>query len=92
MRERGQPLNAWIVGVDIGGTFTDVVAAEIGTGDVRHLKVSSSRDDPSSAVISGIEALRDDEESKLATCSSCCTEPHLPQTLSSNGSWPEQRW
>ena len=51
----------WLVGVDIGGTFTDVVAMHATTGDTRYLKVSSNRADPSSAVLRGIDALRDEE-------------------------------
>jgi N-methylhydantoinase A len=51
----------WHVGVDIGGTFTDVVAVNVATHDTRYLKVASSRTDPASAVIRGVEALRDEE-------------------------------
>ncbi len=54
-------MSNWRVGVDIGGTFTDVVATEVETGDTRHLKVASSRQDPASAVLAGIEALWNEE-------------------------------
>jgi N-methylhydantoinase A len=48
---------AWHVGVDIGGTFTDVVAVDAVNGRLHYLKVPSSRDDPASGVIEGLNAL-----------------------------------
>ncbi|MGI8712283.1 MAG: hydantoinase/oxoprolinase family protein [Solirubrobacteraceae bacterium] len=48
---------AWHVGIDIGGTFTDVVAVDAESGEVHHLKVPSSRSDPASGLLSGLEAL-----------------------------------
>ena len=44
------------VGVDIGGTFTDVVCAERGTG-LRAMKVPSTPDDPSRAVLDGLDRM-----------------------------------
>jgi N-methylhydantoinase A/oxoprolinase/acetone carboxylase beta subunit len=41
------------IGVDVGGTFTDIVLAD-DTGATRVLKVASTPDDPSAAAISGI--------------------------------------
>ncbi|MDQ6805914.1 MAG: hydantoinase/oxoprolinase family protein, partial [Actinomycetota bacterium] len=52
----------WHVGVDIGGTFTDVVAVEHASGAVNHLKVPSSRRDPAGAVLRGLRALRDEAD------------------------------
>ena len=49
----------WFVGADIGGTFTDIVAVSTG-GELRHLKVPSSREDPASGVIRGLETLEDE--------------------------------
>lgn len=52
----------WRVGIDIGGTFTDVVAHSPQSGETVHLKVPSSRENPASSMMSGLEALfkRDD--------------------------------
>jgi N-methylhydantoinase A len=50
----------WHVGLDIGGTFTDVVAVDAVGGDVRHLKVPSSRSDPASGMLGGLQALADE--------------------------------
>lgn len=54
-------MSSWVVGIDIGGTFTDVVAIERTTGETRDLKVASSRTDPASAVLEGIRALRTEQ-------------------------------
>jgi N-methylhydantoinase A len=49
--------SSWLVGVDIGGTFTDVVAARSDGAVVHHLKVPSMRGDPAGAVLAAMEAL-----------------------------------
>jgi N-methylhydantoinase A len=46
---------AWRVGVDSGGTFTDVCLFEETTGRVEVWKVSSTPDDPSRAIAQGVE-------------------------------------
>jgi N-methylhydantoinase A len=49
----------WRVGVDSGGTFTDICLVNEGSGDVRVWKVASTPDDPSRAIVSGVvEGLR----------------------------------
>ncbi|NNL31216.1 MAG: hydantoinase/oxoprolinase family protein, partial [Gemmatimonadetes bacterium] len=53
----------WVVAVDTGGTFTDVVA--VSGSDVRTLKVASTPDDPSRAVLDGVGRLIGDGESYL---------------------------
>ena len=47
----------WIVGVDTGGTFTDLIAVEQETRALRRAKVPSVPDDPSVAVIDALEKL-----------------------------------
>ena len=47
----------WMVGVDTGGTFTDLVAFETGSGELRTVKVPSVPSDPSSAVINALDEL-----------------------------------
>jgi N-methylhydantoinase A len=47
----------WMVGVDTGGTFTDLVAFEPMTGELRTIKVPSVPADPSSAVINALDEL-----------------------------------
>ena len=51
--------NNYRLGVDIGGTFTDVLLFEENTGALTALKVPSNRQDPEEAIIIGLEALRD---------------------------------
>ncbi|MCY4320231.1 MAG: hydantoinase/oxoprolinase family protein [Alphaproteobacteria bacterium] len=45
---------AWIVGVDVGGTFTDFAAINDRTGDMHVFKRPSTPDDPSRAILEGI--------------------------------------
>jgi N-methylhydantoinase A len=46
---------SWRVAVDIGGTFTDVVALEEGSGTLHLAKVRSTSNDPSEGFITGVE-------------------------------------
>ena len=46
----------WSIGIDTGGTFTDVVGLESGTGRLHTVKVPSTPHDPSQAVLAGIDA------------------------------------
>ena len=45
----------WFVGVDSGGTFTDLVALDRADGAVRTLKVPSTPEQPASAVVEALE-------------------------------------
>ncbi len=47
----------WRVGIDIGGTFTDVVGTDVETGKLYVTKVPSIPADPSRAVTSGLQSL-----------------------------------
>jgi N-methylhydantoinase A len=47
----------WLVGVDTGGTFTDLIAFDQASGALRRAKVPSVPDDPSLAVIDALERL-----------------------------------
>lgn len=49
----------WIVGVDVGGTFTDFSAREVNTGAVHIHKRPSTPDDPSRAILVGMKELQD---------------------------------
>jgi len=42
-----------LVGVDVGGTFTDLVLVDEASGEVRVWKVASTPDDPSRAIVAG---------------------------------------
>ena len=48
---------SWIVGVDVGGTFTDFYAVGPGDGEVRVAKRPSTRDNPGRAVLQGLGEL-----------------------------------
>ena len=48
---------SWIVGVDVGGTFTDFFAVETQGGRIRVAKRPSTRDNPGRAVIEGLGEL-----------------------------------
>lgn len=47
----------WRLGVDIGGTFTDVVACDADSGEIRSAKVPSRYHDPIEALVSAINAV-----------------------------------
>ncbi len=44
----------YMIGVDVGGTFTDVTLVDSQTGEIRNHKVPSTPDDPSRAIMNGI--------------------------------------
>ena len=44
------------VGVDVGGTFTDLVYRDTATGTLSLRKVPSTPDDPGRAVLDGLDA------------------------------------
>src|SRR5262249_13759950 len=47
----------WIVGLDIGGTFTDCVMAHQQTGRVVRFKCLTTPDDPSRGALAGLQGL-----------------------------------
>jgi N-methylhydantoinase A len=51
---------AWSIGVDVGGTFTDVVGVEASTGEIRTGKVLTHRDAQEVGVIEAIDNLHID--------------------------------
>ncbi|MFZ4451683.1 hydantoinase/oxoprolinase family protein [Salibacterium aidingense] len=44
----------YMVGVDVGGTFTDVTLVDSKNGEIKNHKVSSTPNDPSQAIMNGI--------------------------------------
>src|SRR5476651_1294806 len=44
------------VGIDIGGTFTDLVALLPATGEVRSIKVPTQRNDPVASILAALAA------------------------------------
>jgi N-methylhydantoinase A len=50
-------MGSWMVGVDTGGTFTDLVAFNRDTCEIQLAKVPSYPPDPSQAVLAGIQEL-----------------------------------
>ncbi|CAN5122049.1 hydantoinase/oxoprolinase family protein [soil metagenome] len=50
------PDTGWQVGIDIGGTFTDLVALLPSTGEVRSVKVPTQRNDPVASIKAALAA------------------------------------
>ena len=48
---------SWVIGVDVGGTFTDFCALSVETGILRLWKRSSTPDDPGRAILEGLREL-----------------------------------
>src|SRR5262245_13473411 len=61
MKERSQPrapgIRSLRIGVDTGGTFTDVVAIDEATGEILTTKTPSTPHDPSVGVLDGIRKI-----------------------------------
>ena len=47
----------WLVGIDTGGTFTDLISFDQASGALRRAKVPSAPGDPSLAVIDALDKL-----------------------------------
>jgi N-methylhydantoinase A len=50
-------VNRWAIGIDIGGTFTDLVALDHQRGEVHSLKVLTTHGDPADGVVDGVTRL-----------------------------------
>ena len=48
---------SWIIGVDVGGTFTDFYAVESATGTSHVYKTSSTPSNPADAILNGLESM-----------------------------------
>ncbi len=48
---------AYMIGVDVGGTFTDLSLSNNKTGELAHYKHPSTPEDPSIAIVSGVEII-----------------------------------
>jgi N-methylhydantoinase A len=56
-KTREDHVGVWLVGVDTGGTFTDLIAVEQRSGELRRAKVPSVPGDPSVAVLDAMDRL-----------------------------------
>ena len=54
------------LGVDIGGTFTDLVAVDSASGRVTSAKVLTTPDDPAAAVLAGLDRVLQQENASFA--------------------------
>jgi len=50
-------VSKWAIGIDIGGTFTDIVAVNYEAGELQSLKVLTTHGDPASGVSDGVRQL-----------------------------------
>ena len=72
------------IGVDIGGTFTDLVWVDDATGAVRVGKLLTTPKEPAQAVEQGVVALLHDAGRAPASCAPSSTAPRSPPTRSSS--------
>lgn len=54
---KGGSRMGYMVGVDVGGTFTDLTLVDSKNGEIKNHKVSSTPDDPSRAIMQGIREI-----------------------------------
>jgi N-methylhydantoinase A len=59
MEVRRNFVKEWAIGIDIGGTFTDVVALDYSAGKLHSLKVLTTHGDPAQGVTDGMSQLID---------------------------------
>ena len=78
------------IGVDIGGTFTDLVLLDEGGGRLEVLKVPSTPADPAAAVLTGTRVSWAGPGWPPTASASSSTAPPWPSTPSSSG--PASRW
>ena len=69
-----------LIGVDVGGTFTDLVYADTEAGETAVHKVSTTPDDPSRGVVAGLMALCDKYGIPRETIDWCSTARPSPPT------------
>ena len=67
------------VGIDTGGTFTDLVAVELTRGRHKYHKVPTPTADPAKGVLDGIAELARPQVSIATRSSSWCWAPHWHQ-------------
>ena len=60
-----------VIGVDVGGTFTDVFALDEATGKVTVAKVPSTKGDQSAGFLEGITAATDDLQAVSTIMHAC---------------------
>ena len=54
-------MEEFALGIDVGGTFTDIVLLNLSTGDCRMVKTPSTPEDPSRGFISGVSRILEQE-------------------------------
>ena len=81
------------LGVDVGGTFTDVLLIDDDTGETWRAKTASTPEDQSVGVLRGIERVCADAGiAPRATSPRCCTAPRSPPTRSSRARARRSGW
>ena len=73
-----------LIGVDVGGTFTDIVCTDTETSHTIIHKAPTTPDDPSHGVILGVSELCERFGLVRGTLITCSTARPLPQTRSSS--------
>lgn len=61
-------ITGWEIGVDIGGTFTDVVARAPGE-EIRFFKLATTRSDPSEGVVAALQQMKAEWQLQASTVS-----------------------
>ena len=84
-------MERWRVGVDSGGTFTDICLFEEEQGRVEVWKVASTPDDPSRGIAQGVEeglrrVVRDAGDAPASAVARSPCRTHRPAT------WRTQTW
>ena len=69
------------LGIDVGGTFTDLLLLDNSTGVLRQVKMPTTPNDPANAIAAGIEKLQQQDPNALRDCTVYHAGDFIEQTL-----------
>src|SRR5260370_28518671 len=72
------PTPCFRIGIDTGGTFTDIVAVDVASGAMRVTKVTSTPSNPAIGLVRGVHRILDDMGAGVADVAGLSPRPPGP--------------